>query len=559
MSSNQPIFQVYTAAVEALTSYFSGRPEAVVGEESPSEYSFTDAVQFTKDWQPSLVALLEKLRAASFRCSLTLSAGLYQWQIQVFNAAGGLALTPLRPTEPEGATPLPDEAVPAQDAFHAAVEKAVSLETTLAIEELFNFINAMNEKVASAKLTLSASLSKDQIQPGIESEVKVVYYLFAENLIKDLQHMTLGNLESSFWEAQKRTLIVLFDIALSLTGEYMAIVGKDQESEFAEYIKSPLTNESLKRNERTLEFRKSESLGDFRTDWLTPEFLALNWNLIPGNATLTNLNRQLQSIQALLSVLFLADFVDRSTEVIGVEYRGIGVAKFPIDRGALLIAECSLDAVYQLYVYAYEGFSADKLEIVQQFLSLMVNNALTLCDKSVDVKEAARKTYAVVLRDKVSVYFDALNKIQERIKTATDKSAESAIDLTRDVSGDIYKIAGVLAVAVAGALLKPDLGWPVGLAASLVIGAYLTLVIFYHLETLTRAYDLGFQQHTDYVNSFEPLLGEKRIKEFLSDENLDRAKHLFLDRVSAAQQLYAILLVLSLLVAQTSIHKLLTK
>ena len=559
MSSNQPIFQVYTAAVEALTSYFSGRPEAVVGEESPSEYSFTDAVQFTKDWQPSLVALLEKLRAASFRCTLTLSTGLYQWQIQVFNAAGGLALTPLRPTEPEGATPLPDEAVPAQDTFHAAVEKAVSLETNLAIDELFNFINAMIEK-ASVKLTLSASLSKDQIQPGMESEAKVVYYLFAENLVRDLQHMTLENFEIDFCEAKKRTLIVLFDTELSLTGEYIAIVGKDQEGEFAEYIKSRLTSESLKRNEKTLEFRKSESLGDFRTEWLIPEFLTLNWDLKPANGTLTNLNRQLQTIQALLSTLFLADFVDRSTEVIGVEYRGIGVAKFPMDRGELLKAECSLDAVYQLYVYAYEGFSADKLEIVQQFLSLMVNNALTLCSKSLDIREAARKTYAVVLRDKVSVYFDALNKIQERIKTATDKSAESAIELTRDVSGDIYKIAGVLAVAVAGALLKPDLGWPVGLAASLVIGAYLTLVIFYHLETLTRAYDLGFQQHTDYVNSFEPLLGEAKIKEFLRDGNfLDRAKHLFLNRVSAAEQLYAILLVFSMLMTQTSIHKLLTK
>jgi len=165
----------------------------------------------------------------------------------------------------------------------------------------------------------------------------------------------------------------------------------------------------------------------------------------------------------------------------------------------------------------------------------------------------------VVLRDKVSIYFDALNKIQERLKEATDKSAESVINLSRNVSEDVYKIVGVLTLAAAGALLKPELGWPVGLAASLIISAYLGLVIFYHLKTVERAYHLGLDHYSSYVDSFKPTLGETATAEFLKDKNLSNAKDLFLNRTIAAEQLYALCLLLSLTLALIATIKVLNR
>jgi hypothetical protein len=435
------------------------------------------------------------------------------------------------------------------------VERALTLGQNVNIADVFNSLNEISLNVPGLSLTLRASLPKDQLQPQIEKTAKVVYYMFAENLVNDLRAMSLQQVEREFCEAQKRTVIVIFNAEVSSVGEYLAILGRDQDHQFVTEVGKAVTSEALKKAQSTLEFRRSGSLGDFRTSWLTPDFLALDWNFRP-NPTLTDLQRQLQSLQALLSALFLANFVDQSVDPVGVEYRGIGVVRFPVDRTNLLKAECPLEKVYDLYLYAYEGFSADKLEIVQQFLSLMTASDVSLCAKSADVRDAARKTFALVLRDKVSVYFDALNKIQERLQAATDKSAESVISLSRDISSDLYKIAGLLVAAVAGALLKPDLGWPVGLAASLVISAYLALVIFYHLATLTRAYNLGLDHYANYVESFRPVLGEKRTEEFLDDKNLKQAKALFVDRVVAAEQLYAVFLVVSLGVVQLSIHKL---
>lgn len=574
MSSGGASFKTYTAAVDALVTYFDDRREVLLRLESPSEYTFGDTVQFNQDWQKLLIALLEKLRDASFRCTLIVSAGPYQWEFRVAGSTPALTLTPHPAADSPNGTEVPVHAVSTLDALKTAVEEAVSLKKNLVINDVFNLIDEMNQKIQQAaqeekvrkapeveaqkaQLTLRASLAKDQIHLTARSTAKVVYYLFAENLVNDLKLMTLDQFESDFCEMRKRTVIVIFDSDVSLAGEHLAIVGKEQDSQFATEVAKGLTTNTLERATRTLDFRRSESLGDFRTDWLTPDFFTLDWNHM--NAELIDLQRHLRGLQALLSALFLADFVDKATDSIGVEYRGIGVTRFQLDRTNLFKQGAAVENVYELFIYAYEGFSADKLEIVQQFLSLMVTSDLTLYGKSSNVKEAARKTYAVVLRDKVSIYFDALNKIQERLKEATDKSAESVINLSRDVSGDLYKIVGVLTLAAAGALLKPDLGWPVGLAASLVISAYLALVIFYHLTTLERAYHLGLDHYSSYVNSFKPVLGETATEEFLQDKNLSKAKDLFLDRTIAAEQLYAGFLFLSLIMAFISTVKLLSK
>jgi hypothetical protein len=570
-------FKTYTEAVDALLTYFHDRREVLLREESPSEYSFDATVQFNQNWQKLLIALLEKLRAASFRCTLTLSAGLYQWEFRVTGSTPALALIPQLARDSANGTDVPEEAVSTLEAIKAAVEAAVSSQQNLVIDDVLNLIDALNQKIQDAKaqkakapeenapkvevqdvkLTLRASLSKHENHLAAKAPAKIVYYLFVENLVKDLKVMSLGQLESDFCKTQKRTVIVIFDSDVSLGGEHLTILGKRQYGEFATEILKELTKDSLTKTKSTLDLRRSESLGDFRTDWLTPEFFTLDWK--NTNTALIELQCHLRGLQALLSALFLADFVDKAKDSIGVEYRGIRVARFQLDRTNLFKPECAVENVYELFTYAYEGFSVDKLEVVQQFLSLMVTSDLTLCAKSAEVKEAAQKTYAVVLRDKVSIYFDALNKIQERLKEATDKSAESVINLSRDVSGDLYKIVGVLTLAAAGALLKPDLGWPVGLAASLVISTYLALVIFYYLTTLERAYHLGLDHYYSYVNSFKTLLGDTATEEFLQDENLSKAKDLFLDRTIEAEQLYAGFLFLSLIMALISTVRLLSK
>ena len=208
-----------------------------------------------------------------------------------------------------------------------------------------------------------------------------------------------------------------------------------------------------------------------------------------------------------------------------------------------------MNDLYQLYVYAYDGFSADKLEIAQQFLSLSATDMVSLCKRAAAIRDATKTAYDNVLVGKVRDYFEARQKIQEIIKTVIAETSNSIIGLTKDVSKDLYTIAGVIAIAVVGILLKPDFDLhKAALAVSLVIAAYMSLTILYHLDTLEQAHSLQIRQHKTYLKSFEVVLGPDEIEAFLEDEQLKDVEILFNRTLEYAYIIYSLLLASSLFI-----------
>jgi len=564
MTSEPAILQRFLNAVDALNRYFKDHPQLSKGEESHTEYGFTNSIEIKKGWDGDFSALARELLKASFTLTITVVVGGYEteFSIGIKNADGNESLEAscTRAEEIVGNAP-PDEAVPTFEAFQQLTKRSSKSGQPLVVTEVFTAINSLTAQGAKVAVTISASLSKNQIEPEAGSLSpgatlqKVAYYLFAENLVKELETKSLEGLENDFCERDKRTVIVLFDSSDFLSGDLLTICGRGHENELRDSLIQPPPKEVLDATRKTLDFRKSEILGDFQTQWITPDFFDLSGSPAEANGTLASLCNQLSAFQTLLSALFMGDYIERCEDGYRVEYRGIRVTKLCLNP-KLFLNQTAPGALRKLYAYAYEGFSADKLEIVQQFLSLMVGSVDALWSKAVEIREAAEKNYAIVLRDKVSVYFDALNKIEDRIKTAVDKFAESVINLSRDLSGDLYKVGGLIAAAIAGALLKPDFGWLVALAASSVIALYLWLVIFYYLSTLKSTYDLSNAQHTGFIDSFTDILGPTKIKGFHDDDHLKQARDLYAERLSAAEQIYVSVLILCLLIVEACTYKL---
>ena len=209
-----------------------------------------------------------------------------------------------------------------------------------------------------------------------------------------------------------------------------------------------------------------------------------------------------------------------------------------------------LNDVYQLYVYAFDSFSVDKLELARQFLSLSVDSIASLCSRATRIREATKAAYDNVLLGKVSDYFDSRQKIQEIIRTSIDETSTSIRNLSQDVSKDLYTIAGVIAIAVAGVILKPDLELRKAvMVVSLIIAAYMFLVILYHLGTLRQAYNVQMAQRSAYIRSFEEVLGSEEIDKFLGNEQLEDINTLFNNTLDNAYLIYSLILAATLVIA----------
>jgi hypothetical protein len=253
---------------------------------------------------------------------------------------------------------------------------------------------------------------------------------------------------------------------------------------------------------------------------------------------LRELHAHLQSTQALLSALYLADQVEVDEDCFRVSYRGLGSASIWLTRSDMDQTNQAED-LYSLFDYAYTGFSPDKVEIAQQFLSLMVETPASLLQKAAEVRDATQKTYQErVLVERVSDYFEARHKVQERLRAATDAASTGVIELSREISGDVYKIAGVVGAAIVAALIQPDITLFAILAAGGVMVLYLALVLFYHLPTLQRANQLSYKGHEAGIRSFGDVLSVSELEGFLQDEQLRKAQTLLEQAIRRARTIY---------------------
>jgi hypothetical protein len=554
--SRLDVFQRCTTAVDALRTHFRNLGESLFAKETLSQYELRVDVE-DMAWLRDLSTLAGELLPAQFRMTLEVTAHGLWAKLRIHGKTAELKCDCEEAALLGSGEPLPSETV---ETFETLRDTLHSGAVELPLAQICDLLDRLAVGGASIRLILHLFLDKTQVSKRLAGiakageRPKVVSFLFPEALVADLKHRSLDSFEKEYCQHGWRTVIAVFGFAGWLSSDVIAVCGRGHEDKLADVLTRTLSEETLTRISKALELRHSQSSWAFPTTWLTPDMLALTACLPSDDAVGAEISRQLRVCQTLLSAIFLADNVEFRDGEHWVEYGGLGRTRFPLNRAELLSCapQCA-KALYQLYAYAYDGFSADKLEIAQQFLSLTAENLTALCDRAGEVKDATKKTYDRALVEKVRDYFDARHKIQERIKTAVAETSSNVIDLTREVSADLYKITGILVGAIVGAILKPDLSSWAFLGASLVIVVYLGLVIFYHLATLKRTYRLRIDQHTGYIQSLGDILRAAEISDFLGDEHLGKAEIVFSSKCKQATAIYVLLLIGALIISVASV------
>lgn len=565
MSGRLEIYQQYKAAVDTLRTHFGNRDSAPFDEDNTTHYEFSTQIEKV-DWLiKHLGPLASVLLPARFQLSLTIIIHDSQAKLQIYGDPEDLEADCESAGTYQGKPLPPPSTKEAAEIFLNLKDTIKNGTVGLSLNEILDSLKKLADNGTTMNLELKIFLDKmNNINKRLEISAKksesskVVSFLFPEAFKAILQSSSLEQFENDFFLDGRRSVIPIFGFSGYLSSEILTICGRGHENRLDNLLTKPLSNEVLQRTLKTLNFRQSENIWEFPITWLTPDTFDFNVDLAGFDPVTKEMRRQLKSLKALLSAIFLADRVSSNKnnskgDSYQIEYRSHKRVNIEIKRGLLLDYENHLKGLYRLYVYAYEGFSSDRLETTQQFLTLIPKNLAELCCKAADVLEATRKTIARALVEKVKEYFESRHKIQERIQTAISETSNNVLSLSRDLSADLYKIAGVIAGAVVGVLLKPDLSLWVALTASIVISVYLCLVIFFHMGTLQRTYDLRMKQHKKFIQSFEDILVENELEAFQGDKSLKEIKEMFFNRRKLAKAIYCTFLAISLVVAIGSV------
>lgn len=572
--SDGDVFERYGTAVDALRSEFGRLGDKLFAGETVSQYALSvgvdradrekeadragDDAGFTLE--QGVPVLAESLLAAGFGLTLTVRVRDFQAELAVRGVAAGVEFDGKSDRIIDGLTleRLPPEKV---GPFEVLQEALRSDATGIALAQLCGLLDGMDGDSAGIDLSLHIFLDKTPISRALAKAAgtdavasKVVSYLFPEALVRRLREIRPAELEKDFFQQDRRSVVVVFGFNGWIGSETLVICGRDHGSRLAELVRQPLAEETLKKVRKTLEFRMKEGLWAFPTTWLTPDTFELDPPPAGETGVGSALRLELRGFQALFATIFLGDRVEGQNGATQVEFKGYGRSRFVVSRGALVGYEPKgSKALYELYAYAFDGFSTDKLDIAQRFLSLSAKDAKSLCDNAVEIREATEMTYGQVLAGKVEAYFDARHKVQERIKTAIAETAEATIAMTGDVSADLYKVAGLLAAAIVATLFKPDLSARAILVAALTIMVYLGLVISYHLKTIEETHGLSIHQHRQYIDSFRDVLRPKEIDASLGSQELRSAEAAFANRYGQAEAIYKSFFAVALVVAIVSL------
>ena len=400
-------------------------------------------------------------------------------------------------------------------------EKLKGSSTRFAFLDIYSLIEKLQQHGSNIIIYLNLQIYKHRINETFllnnnsDNCQNIICFLFFKSLLLNLKSSSIETFEKEFYIHGKRTVIIVFGYTGYLKGDYLSICGYNTLNYAFQEIMAPLANDILENANKSLSLRQYHSSGRFPVSQLTPDIFSISINKIENEST-EELLIQLNIYRALLSALFLANYCEATKDSYKIEYIGRSKASLIINGSMLLDNKLYLQDLYQLYAYAYDSFSVDKLELARQFLSLSVDNVASLCKHAKRVREATKAAYDNVLIGKVGDYFDARQKIQDMIRTSIEETSDRVIGLSQDVSKDLYTIASVIVVAIAGILLKPDFDMQKAIqVASFIIAVYLFLVISYHLSTLRQAYDLQIAQRNAYIRSFEEDLGPDEISKYL--------------------------------------------
>ena len=543
--STGPILERLGRAVDALELLGEkGRPGDA--REDLKEYVFTRTVPAQQIG--SLAAPLAELDRAGFGLALKVRAGGSESSLTLRPGTGDLAASVTQRQDLDDPLPtLSEEALAALDSLDALLAKGNSP----TFSNLAAGIEAVARQGAPIQVTLTVSLTKKTVNTVVETsgsarEARAVTFLSPLRLADVFEKTSLEDLEKQFFTAGLRTVFVVPGMTGSLSGDLLAVFGRDSSAELDAFLAKGMPPEARKRAEEAHGFCDWQCDWPEMPQWLTPETFSLTNHSGSADAGRTVLEERFGRLRSFLCALFLA----RRTRRDGAGRFEVNFGQSPGDAFFFTPADVAASAkeasdLFALYRFSYDGSFAEKLELVRQFLAPHVVDLVSLFRNARMALQASEKAHERYLKKKVDEYFEAQRKSREYIQEAVRDGEKSIMDMSQEVAESVYKTFGAVALVVVAQALDTKVSAPAGLVAAVVLTVYLLAVVFFYLPSVEKAQEVREGQFRDHIESFRPVLTEDEMKELLENKRVRQAWNDFESKRKWASGIYVSLLALS--------------
>ena len=304
------------------------------------------------------------------------------------------------------------------------------------------------------------------------------------------------------WESKgllshgRRLAIALCDAEGYLSGPAIEVVGvKSGNLPLEPTVSRQAWDDFLERGNAIHALCTQESNWGIGPLTITPEHFDLH-ELRPG---LSAVAEDLDRMQAALSAAYLADSVqfDQAQAHVVLRFAGSRPSQMDLPHKSeqpIVNGDFSQHALFDLTMWAYRHGSPDKLLIGRECLARDLPARTTVSlpyveSQARDTLDAAESNFLQYVRGSTSRYFELRQQAVDAVTTHADGVATTTSGLTADLVSNVYKVAGLLAGAIAAVLIQPAVTLQV-LGLSIVVQvAYVLFNVIYALPAQKRRYN----------------------------------------------------------------------
>lgn len=163
----------------------------------------------------------------------------------------------------------------------------------------------------------------------------------------------------------------------------------------------------------------------------------------------------------------------------------------------------------QLFQWAYENSTSDKLEIIRHIVSLQLSqnpldNYALLQGHVKQILETAKGNFKYLIRKNVELFFEKRLKLSEFIQKYNESIGENISTITNELVNNLYRTIGIILGVILAALINPN---PLRTIVFWTSTLYLAYVVFIMVYIMPHIYIKFRSEVETYLNNIKVLKG----------------------------------------------------
>lgn len=495
----------------------------------------------------TITATLNTLRDHADLFEIIVNVEIYNRRFSLSLIAGGI--------KPKSATEMPCPTDLSLDENQARVfqEFASHLAETPPPLPLDTFASGLQNMLTaglSPLLDIAILMNKAKFLKdlGFETIVQPVLYIFSEKFLQKLQDPDLWKVFNWLLDSPHETLIILLgDVEGLASGPNNRICGIDHWRPLD--VNLAAGDEACQLMADTREFRRRECY------WQVGELSLTPYHLLLEKATLSRveITNAIGELNNRLAVVHLSQHTSLNYGALQSEIRGykqVEVSLSPLDQN---LTKTPAADIVDLFKWSYENHSSDKLGIVRQIISLLLDdqtddNYMRLTAKAGDILISSKSNFQLFLKRNVELYFDKRLRVSQYLQKFTDEVDKSIAEITTDLIGNLYKTIGLIIGVFIAALIDPAYTPQVALLAAILYLIYLLFILFYWLPSMNTKFCEQVREYDHAVVELQDVLAQDEIKK-LQGEAFDRSRDNFRRYYGVTKAIYIIMAIIAVVLA----------